>query len=106
MKYLLHLLIPCMLVASAASMRADSGGKIGSFAAGCGGCHGGAASQATSVVLEGPRTIRAGQQGNYTFVVGHANPANQDAGFNLSFRDGGATAGTLTASNGSQVLNG
>ncbi len=104
-RLLLQLLLPVILVLGTTSMRADSNGKIGSFAAGCGTCHGGV-NQGTSAVLEGPRTIRAGQQGNYTFVVGHANPANQDAGFNLSFRDGGAAAGVLTAGNGSQVING
>lgn len=101
---ILRILVPLVFVVGAVSARADSNGKIGSFAAGCGTCHGGV-NQGASVALEGPRTIRAGQQGNYTFVVGHANPANQDAGFNLSFRDGGQATGLLTAGDGSQVLN-
>lgn len=103
--HILRIIIPVLFVVASTSMRADSNGKTGSFAAGCGTCHGGV-NQGTAVTLEGPRTIRSGQQGNYTFVVGHANPANQDAGFNLSFRDGGAATGTLTAGNGSQVING
>lgn len=100
----LRILVSLVFVVAAVTARADSNGKIGSFAAGCGTCHGGV-NQGSSAVLEGPRTIRAGQQGNYTFVVGHANPANQDAGFNLSFRDAGQATGVLTAGNGSQVLN-
>ncbi len=103
-RIILRILVPLVFVVGAITARADSNGKIGSFAAGCGTCHGGL-NQGASAALEGPRTIRAGQQGNYTFVVGHANPANQDAGFNLSFRDGGQTAGVLAAGNGSQVLN-
>ncbi|MBC8124622.1 MAG: immunoglobulin domain-containing protein, partial [Candidatus Kapabacteria bacterium] len=83
----------------------NSGGKTGLFAAGCGNCHGGQTA-ATAVTLEGPRTVRAGQSNNYTFVVGHANANNQDAGINLSFRQGAGTAGTITAGAGSQVLGG
>lgn len=84
---------------------ANSGGKTGSFAVGCGNCHGGQTA-ATAVTLEGPRSIRSGQTGDYTFVVGHGNANNQDAGFNLSFRQGAGVAGTITAGAGSQVNGG
>lgn len=97
-------IVPMLLLVAASIARSDSGGKIGSFAVGCGTCHGGV-NQGTAVTLEGPRSVAAGQQANYTFVVAHANPANQDAGFNLSFRNGTAVAGVLTAGTGSKLLN-
>ena len=84
---------------------ANTGGKTGVFAAGCGNCHGGQ-TVATALSLEGPRSVRAGQTNNYTFVVGHANQANQSAGFNLSFRQGAVAAGTVNAGIGSQVIGG
>ena len=101
----LRLFIPLLFMVGALPLFADSNGKTGAFATGCGTCHGGV-NQGTAVTLDGPRTIRAGQQGNYAFVVAHGNPANQDAGFNVSFRNAGAAIGTLTAGNGSQVVNG
>ncbi|MCX6140310.1 MAG: hypothetical protein NTX15_05690 [Candidatus Kapabacteria bacterium] len=84
---------------------AHSAGMTGVYAVGCGNCHGGQTA-ATAVTLEGPRTIRTGQTGNYTFVVGHANVNNQNAGFNLSIRQGAGVAGTLNAGVGSQNIGG
>lgn len=103
---LVRLFVLSIFALGAIPLWADGDGKTGAFATGCGGCHGGTATAATSVVLEGPRSIRAGQQGNYTFVVGHANPANQGAGFNLSIRNGADVAGALTAGTGSKLRNG
>ncbi len=73
---------------------ADSGGKTGSSNTGCGGCHGGQGA-ATTVVLEGPRTVLTGQTRDYAVIVAHAN--NQNAGFNAAIKGGGGNAGTLQA---------
>lgn len=82
------------------STLANSGGKTGGSMSGCGGCHGGASAN-TTAALEGPRTVRAGSNNAYTFVVAH--PTLRSAGFNLSFRSGTSYAGTLTAGGNTQV---
>ncbi len=83
---------------------AHNGGMSGVSVVGCGNCHGGQ-SAAAGVVLEGPRTVRAGQTAAYTFVVTHGNVNNQYAGFNLSMRQNAAPAGTFIAGAGQQILN-
>ncbi|MBK6760300.1 MAG: immunoglobulin domain-containing protein [Ignavibacteria bacterium] len=99
---LLSFLTLCFLV-SPLSVIAHSGGQTGSSQAGCTPCHGGQAA-ATTVTLEGSRTVRSGQTGSFTFVVAHATNAN--AGFNVSIRQGGGNAGTLTPQFGAQNIGG
>lgn len=60
---------------------------------GCGGCHGRAASAATTVAFEGPSTIEAGQTGEYTLTV--TNTTSLGAGAVIA-----SDAGTLTAGEG------
>lgn len=92
-----------LLLATAVTVSANVGGITGVYAQGCGTCHGGQAA-ATTVTLEGPRSLRVGQSQAYTFVVANMNAANQQAGCNISFRQGGgAAAGVLTAGVGSRV---
>lgn len=105
MNLFLRSILTLAVLCAAVPLLANGGGKTGSFAAGCTPCHGGQ-SAATAVTLEGPRTVRAGQMANYTFVVGHPDPNNQDAGFNVSIRDGGGPAGVLGAGAGQQVIGG
>lgn len=82
---------------------ASSGGKSGGYVVGCGGCHGGASAN-TNVLLEGPRTVKAGSVSAYTFVVNHGQLRN--AGFNLAFRSGTGNVGTLTAGPNTQIRAG
>lgn len=92
-----------VVMAAATQLFADTQGKTGSSAAGCGGCHGGQAGP-TNVTLEGPRTILTGQTKTYTVVVAHA--ALPYAGFNASFKKNGANTGTLQAVNNCKVMAG
>ncbi len=96
------LLIIALLVTAATHAAADSNGKTGSSATGCGGCHGGQAG-ATTVTLEGPRTVLTGQTKTYTVVVAHATQAA--AGFNAAFKRNNANTGTLQALTNCQVEN-
>lgn len=96
------LLIIALVVSTVAQAVADSNGKTGSSATGCGGCHGGQAGAAT-VTLEGPRTVLTGQTKTYTVVVAHATQAA--AGFNAAFRRNNANTGTLQALTNCQVAN-
>ena len=61
-----------------------------------GACHGGAANNATSLDLDGPKTVRTGETHDYSFIVAHRD---QDAaGMNIAFRTGAdEQAGELTA---------
>lgn len=99
------ILAAVIFIISAVSVTAYPGGRFGSYQAGCGGfgCHG-AQSANTVVTLEGPRTLRSNQQGNYQFLV--ANPNNDYAGFNAAFRSATGNVGTLTAGQNSQAQGG
>lgn len=88
---------------SAMDLTASSNGETGKSTVGCGTCHGGA-SVATTVVVEGPRTVIAGQTKDYAVVVGHAN--NQFAGFNAAIKNGNANVGTLQAVTNCKVVAG
>ena len=86
-----------------ASVWSYPGGINGYYQAGCGQCHGGTANAATSVVLNGPTTVKAGTTNDYTFIVDHAN--NNYAGLNVAFTSsGGNPSGTMTPGAGSRAV--
>lgn len=93
------------IIFTAISASAYPGGRFGSYQAGCGGfgCHGGQSAN-TVVTLEGPRTLRTSQQGNYQFIVANAN--NDYAGLNAAFRSATGNVGTLVAGQNSQAQGG
>lgn len=98
------LVMAALLMMTGTAVQAHQDGMSLLSATGCAGCHGGQSNN-TTVQLEGPRTIRAGQPANYTLNVAH--PQHDYAGMNLSFKDqAGGNSGILTPGVGSKLLNG
>jgi len=100
-------IVLAVLAISAVHGYAYGDGITGQYQNGCGGggCHGGAANNGTTLTLTGPTTVKAGQAGNYTFRVAHAN--QQAAGFNLAFQAPAAgPTGTFSNNGGGTQING
>jgi hypothetical protein len=76
-----------VLVLTSVFAMADPGGKTGftsKTSSGCGSCHGGNAGAAVSVELTGIRTLKPGERGDFTIVVGHATA--KSAGISITVR--------------------
>lgn len=96
---LLALIIPCVAFA-------DPNGKTGrtsTMTQGCADCHGTNAGSAVTLSLNGPKTMKPGEVGTFTIVVGHAS--NPSAGVSVAIRktatgtnDGVGTLATITGS--------
>lgn len=98
------LAMAALLMMTGTAVQAHQDGMSLLSATGCAGCHGGQSNN-TTVLLEGARTVRAGQPSNYTLTVAH--PQHDYAGMNLSFKDqAGGNSGLLTPGPGSKPLNG
>lgn len=98
------LAMAALLMMTGTVVQAHQDGMSLLSATGCAACHGGQSNN-TTVLLEGARTVRAGQPSNYTLTVAH--PQHDYAGMNLSFKDqAGGNAGLLTPGPGSKPLNG
>lgn len=76
-----------LLVLTSVFALADPGGKTGftsKNSTGCGSCHGGNASGAVSVTLNGPRSVKPGEKVDFSIIVGHATA--KSAGVSITVR--------------------
>lgn len=96
---LLALIIPCVALA-------DPNGKAGrtsTMTQGCGDCHGTNAGSTVTLSLKGPKTMRPGEVGTFSILIGHAS--NPSAGLSVAVRktatgtnDGVGTLAVVTGS--------
>ncbi len=102
----------CLLLAANVLHAEPTGypGRTATTSLGCGSCHGGSASNRTTVTLESAKLkLAPGETGTFTVVVAHASYPGAGVGIAVRTSESGATnAGTLavTAGTGLRIRNG
>jgi hypothetical protein len=100
----MHILLACLFLGSPAF--ANSTGITGRSTAGCGNCHGAAASAQTTATLSATsRTLAPGASTNVTLRVRSTNAARTYAGLNAAASGGTLAAGSNTALSGTEITH-